>query len=325
MALTGARADWAAPLSYLRSNAQAVSDSATGDGGAAAKAVLALALAGEDPGDFEGHDLAQALTLHLSPVDPAALSPYNHGVALLALAAAGEPIPAEAVSSLRGRQAAEGEMGGSWDDGFGTAGNPDSTALAISGLLAAGLAPDDTALVAARDFLSRSQLATGGWEYGPGLGENANSTALATMALIRLGEDILTPGGEWEREGRSPGEALLSWQAVSGAFQADFGAGRADDFFSTVQAIPVLAALAARPGANVLEEGPSPAVASAATVSPPGSAAGAAPTAQAAGAEDEGNGATTAAESAAISPWLFGAGALAVLLVVALAVRRGRR
>jgi hypothetical protein len=95
-------------------------------------------------------------------------------------------------------------------------------------------------------FLRSAQLESGGWEFGPGFGENANSTALVIQALSQRGEDVLSASGPWAKGGRSPVAALLAWQAENGAFQADFGQGRQDDFFSTVQAIPALAAAALR-------------------------------------------------------------------------------
>ena len=56
-----------------------------------------------------------------------------------------------------------------------------------------------------------------------------------------LGEDVVNEAGEWAKDGRTPMSALLAWQGESGAFQADFGGGRQDDFFSTAQTLPALA------------------------------------------------------------------------------------
>ncbi|MEW5985313.1 MAG: hypothetical protein AB1791_01620, partial [Chloroflexota bacterium] len=86
-----------------------------------------------------------------------------------------------------------------------------------------------------------AQLPTGGWEYGPGFGANGNSTALVIQALRALGEKLARPDSVWAKEGVSPLISLLVWQGANGAFQADFGSGRFDDFFTTVQAIPAVA------------------------------------------------------------------------------------
>jgi hypothetical protein len=113
--------------------------------------------------------------------------------------------------------------------------------MAVMALVASGELPTSPSLVAARDFLLQTQLATGGWEYGTGYGENINSTALVLQALSALGEDFYLAGTIWDQGGNTPLTAVLSWQNTTGAFQADWGAGRFDDFYSTVQAIPAVA------------------------------------------------------------------------------------
>jgi hypothetical protein len=165
-------------------------------------------------------------------------------LALLGLAAVNEPAEEAAVAWLLERQAQAGELGGSWDDGYGTEGSVDTTALAVMALVAHGRHADHEATTRARDFLARAQLESGAWEYGPGYGANGNSTALAIQALIALGEDVYFPESPWARQGHSPLMVLLGWQNLdTGAFQADFGAGPFDDFFTTVQAIPAVAGL----------------------------------------------------------------------------------
>jgi squalene cyclase len=235
----------AAPLSYLEQNAPALTEYANTDGSAAGKVILGLLAAGHDPRAFAGEDYVVRLTEHFSPTGEFGVTtPFQQALAIYALAAAGETAPEPAIEWLMSRQADEGSLAGSWDDGFGTAGNPDATAMAILALLRSGLAPQDGPIRAARDFLAASQLPTGEWEYGLGFGGNANSTALALQALVALDEPHAAPTGPWIQGGVSPLNALLAWQSSSGAFQADFGSGRADDFFSTVQAIPALIAAA---------------------------------------------------------------------------------
>jgi hypothetical protein len=96
------------------------------------------------------------------------------------------------------------------------------------------------AVQAGLSFLEQAQLASGGWEYGPGFGENANSTAMVVLALTMLGEDLTSADSRWLKDGVDPVAALLAWQGESGAFQADFGDGRFDDFFSTAQSLVAL-------------------------------------------------------------------------------------
>lgn len=233
----------ATPYSYLTSNVDAVVDFAAADGGQAGKVVLAIVAAGAEPRVFpavegvESWNLVTVLSGHIEASGAIGASdPFKQSLAMLGLAAAGETIPDAAAEWLESRQADSG----SWDDGFGTTDSADSTALAIMALRAAGREPSDSSVQEAREFLASGQVAEG-WEYGPGLGASANSTAVVIQALAALGEDFYTDSGPWSIDGRSPLDVLLSYQSESGAFQADFGQGRFDDFYSTVQAIPAVA------------------------------------------------------------------------------------
>jgi hypothetical protein len=244
LALAAAGADTTEPLAFLQSDPDALAAYASQGGGPAGKLVLALVSAGADPRDAAGTDVVVSLTSHLSTTGSFnAATAFDQSLAILALAAVEEPIPAEAVDWLLSLQAAEGETAGSWDDGFGTLGNPDNTAMAVMALLASGMAADEAPIAAARAFLAQAQLPSGGWSYGPGLPESVNSTALVIQALRALAEEFTAAGNEWQQADGGPLDALLAWQSESGAFQADFGSGRFDDFFTTVQAIPAVSGL----------------------------------------------------------------------------------
>lgn len=236
-ALAAAEVDTAPALDYLRAHSADLQAAAIGDGGQAGKIVLALDAAGVDPAGFERHDYVADLAAHLGDDGAYAGDPFKQALAMLGLVAAGQEVPAAAATWLEGSQGA----GGSWDDGFGTLDNADATAMAIMSLLAAGRAADDPAVAAAVDFLAGAQAAEGGWGYGAGLPASANSTAVVVQALLALGEDVTATEGRWATAGGSPLDALLAFQGDSGAFRADFGDGPADDFYSTVQAIPAAA------------------------------------------------------------------------------------
>ena len=226
------------PVAFLQSDATNVADFAASGGGAAGKAILALTAAQQNPRDFMGNNLVAALTNQLSPDGHYTVAtPFDQSLALLALAAVNETAPANAVQWLKDQQADNG----SWNDGFGTDNHADATGIAIMALAASGEPLDGAALTAAKTFLANSQLPTGSWEYGTGYGGSANSTALVVQALSALGEDFYTTGGDWDQDGSTPLSALLAYQSDSGAFQADFGSGPFDDFFTTVQAVPALA------------------------------------------------------------------------------------
>lgn len=226
------------PLDFLRANVADLQALAAEDGAQAGKVVMALVAADVDPYEFDGHDYVADLQGHLQPSgDYGVADAYKQSSAILGLAAAGEPVPAEALAWLEERQAESG----SWDDGFGTLDNPDATAMAVMALLAGGRGADDAAVARAVAFLDGAQTAGAGWGYAPGLPASANSTALVIQALAASGESWAGDDGAWAMDGRTPLDALLAFQGESGAFQADYGDGPFDDFFATVQSIPAAA------------------------------------------------------------------------------------
>lgn len=232
----------ASPIDFLRSNPDAVAAFAAQNGGSAGKLILALAAAAQDPADFGGQDYILQLQTHLSPTGQYGVNdPFNQSLAILAQSVVSDSVPDEALGWLEDRQATEGPYAGSWDDGFGTEGNTDSTAMAIMALLAAGSSISDTAVVQARSFLTEAQLDSGGWGYAEGLPASANSTALVVQALHALGEDFYSANSEWARNSLAPLSWLLGEQTESGAFEVDFGDGPQPDFLTTAQAMPALA------------------------------------------------------------------------------------
>lgn len=229
------------PIGYLLENPELVANYAGQDGGSAGKLILALSASGQDVRSFGDFNLVISLTAHLSPTGQFGVSnAFNQSLALLALSAVNEPTPESAVAWLLELQQPDGEFAGSWDDGFGTLGNTDATAMAVMALLSAGFDPESAPIAGGRDFLARTQLAEGGWAYGPGLPESANSTALTLQALSALGEDFYSDVSPFAKENGSPLDVLMSWQGENGAFQSDFGSGPFDDFFATVQSTPAL-------------------------------------------------------------------------------------
>lgn len=227
----------ATPVNYLSDNVDDLTEFAEGSGGNAGKVILALTAANQDTQDFAMNNWVLTLTDQYSATGQFNThDAFNQSLAIMALTAVNEPVPEAAVKWLKDQQAGDG----SWDDGFGTLQNADATAMSIMALAAAGVPSDDPELTKGLEFLAVSQLPTGGWEYGPEFGENANSTALVVQALAATGKNYYEDDGPWGQNGHSPLSALLNWQNSTGAFQADFGQGPFDDFFSTVQAIPAV-------------------------------------------------------------------------------------
>ncbi|MEW5988780.1 MAG: hypothetical protein AB1791_19310, partial [Chloroflexota bacterium] len=138
-------------LNYLQDHVSDAAAYANQDGATAGKLVMALVAGGQNPRDFGRQDFVLTLTGHLSPTGQLGVNTaFNQSLAILGLTAAAEPIPPSAVDWLVGLQADNG----SWDDGFGTADNPDATAMAIMALVSSGRAANDPVLQQATSFLA---------------------------------------------------------------------------------------------------------------------------------------------------------------------------
>ncbi len=201
------------PLDYLVTQ---VKKGAVKDAGALSRVVLAAVATGQNPRNFGGKDLVQAL---LATQDKATGrfgdSLYAHAYAMLALHNAGAPVPQNAVDLLKTQIADDG----AWSlFGGPTAGLADTntTALAMQALLAVG---ERDAASGALPYLQRMQNADGGFPYQKpsawGTDTDANSTAVVLQALYALGE----PLGNWAGNGTDPLGALLAlWDASSGGY-----------------------------------------------------------------------------------------------------------
>jgi len=198
--------------------------------GQAAKLVLALVAAGENPADIAGSNpISIVETGQDAETGIYGESLYNHTYALLALAATGNDIPASALDILTSTQA---ENGGWAFDGATDPAMADSntTAMVVQALVASGHADHET-MAPALDFLASTVSETGA-AYAPGAEADANSTALVLQAMIATGGE--TSGLE---------SALASFQLASGAYFYQ-AADTSENLFSTVQAIPAVAGAA---------------------------------------------------------------------------------
>lgn len=156
-----------------------------------------------------------------------AASTTTQSFAILGLVAAGETVPQNAIDWLIDQQ-----TDGSW-------GSVDSTGLALQALIAAGVANDDPAIVAAITALRNSQLASGGWQAFGAF--STNSTAYAIQGLLAAGVDLT--GDDWLKNGRSLLGVLGSYQKPDGPFVAQWTGGFApgeDNLIASQQALPAL-------------------------------------------------------------------------------------
>lgn len=154
--------------------------------------------------------------------------------AILGATALSETVPAEALTTLRAAQQADG--GWEWSPGWGS--DTNSTALAVQALIANGESITSTAILSAVTWFKSVQSADGGFPYSEGdtATSDANSTAYVIQALVAAGEDVT--GIEWTQDDNSPVSYLLGMQLPSGAFEWTPGTG--ENALATTQAIPAL-------------------------------------------------------------------------------------
>jgi prenyltransferase beta subunit len=230
-----------AAMAYLEREENGPAYARTGPG-QSAKLALAAVTGGRDPRNFAGLDLIAAMTAPLATPVPERIAGiygddlYDHALVLIALTAAGEVIPDEALQPVR---VAQGEDGGWAFDGSTAPGAADSntTALVIQALVAEGHG-DDPMVDRALAFLSTLLAPDGGFAYGSAdpLVADTNSTALALQALIAAGEDPAS--SEW---GNAP-LALALFQTPSGGLRY-MATDKEPNLLATVQAIPAMEGL----------------------------------------------------------------------------------
>lgn len=224
--------DWSpqgqSPLDFLEARGKEA-----GSPGLAAKITLAATAAGRDPRAFGGVDLVEVI---LSGLDPNTglfgSGAYDSGLAILALHAAGEAVPTEAIAGLTATRLPDGSYAFDASQVPGS-GDSNTTALIVQALLAVGDADEAADSLA---YFRATQNPDGGWTYQKpsAFGEttDANSTALVTQALTAAGEDLEA----WNQ----PLGVLIGLQQPSGAFafNADMPG---DNLLATVQVLPALA------------------------------------------------------------------------------------
>lgn len=213
--------------------------------------ILALVASDKDPRNFAGSDWLTKLNGAYDastgkfgvPVTGGSNSwdSCNHIWAIFALKAAEETVPAEAVTWLKNHQ----NSNGSWSfDVSDTAGDTNSTALAIQVLISCGEASSSTVIQNAIAFLRTQQNNDGGFPFSMQWGDasDANSDAWVIQAIIAAGEN--PADSSWAKGEYNPLSDLLSFQNSStGAFQvvAWGSTDRYDNLMATYQAVPALA------------------------------------------------------------------------------------
>lgn len=243
-----AGSDWSANGLSALDALEALAPGYARDAGQAGKVARAVFMSGRNPRDFAGLDLLGSIQSAYDP-DSGRYHPlyaFRHAVAVDALWRAGEPVPSQAVAALVAAQRPDGGWSWSFDGGSS---DPDSTGAAMAVIGQVSGSQYGAALLAAGDYLARTQLAAGGWSAGAQAEPaNSNSTALALVGLISTGQNAQSL--RFQRQGVSPLETLLSYLQADGGFVYMLEAGRQESrLLATLDTLQALS-LALRQGVS---------------------------------------------------------------------------
>jgi len=205
------------PLDYLGGQIPTYADTAEG----AAYTILAVVAGNRDPREFGGTDLIETLEGYRDGngryYEASSDGIAAQALAMLALAAAKEAVPAVAVTWLKDQQNPA-------DDGWGSlpqeASDTTHTALSIQALIAAGESAGSQAVRDAVLFLQPRQMGDAGFSSSASASDSdAASTCRAIQALLAAGEDLYSSA--WNPCLLTPFGALLDAQAGGGSFESD--------------------------------------------------------------------------------------------------------
>lgn len=213
--------------------------------GSTAKLILAAVAGRKDPTAF-GKATKQNLPARLQSLYNATTGAYGDGqtftqaLAMLADAAAGQPVPPAAAAYLG--KAQDGD--GSWnylavkDNPAG--GDTNSTALALEGLAAAG---DHSHDAAALTWLHTQQQPDGGFPY-QGSPSDPDSDAVVIQGILAAGQQPQSAAWSYHGTANTPVSNLASMQSANGGFAYPGNPG--PDAFTTSQ-VPAALVLQALP------------------------------------------------------------------------------
>jgi hypothetical protein len=147
----------------------------------------------------------------------------------LGLSLAGKTVSAAATDYLVRTQAEDGSWG---------AGDPDTTALAVTALLSSqNLGVKDEAIQKAIAYFHATQALSGGWKPAWDSDPlNADSTGWIIQSLVSAGEDVR--GQSWSLQQANPLDALISLQKPDGSIGGSYA-----NTYSTAEAIIGLSGL----------------------------------------------------------------------------------
>lgn len=176
------------------------------------KACLAVSSAGADPRSFGGRNLVADIKSHAAADGHIGGLVNEHCWGIIALAAAGEPLPAGAREWLVARQNIDGGYGFSTESGS----DPDDSGAALQALIAAGEDPKGNPVSRVISYLHFCQAPDGGFSFQTDE-SNVGSTAWAVQGIVAAGENPRADG--WKSGGRTPIDYLNGMQQSDGHFR----------------------------------------------------------------------------------------------------------
>lgn len=181
----------------------------------AAKAILAIAAAGQNPYDYQSQNYVGGLLNYFQNNQIGSDELINDDFwGILALRAAGEPINSAVITSARNFILAAQNQDGGFSWAPHSASDTNDTAAAIMSLLSAGLASDSQVVQAAVSYLQNSQNIDGGFPFESGESDSG-SDAWVIIALNKLN---VNPAS-WQKNGHNPVEHLQSLMLNDGSFK----------------------------------------------------------------------------------------------------------
>ena len=199
----------------------------------AGKLALALAAADLDPADFESLNLVNELAASYDAATGAFVSNgygWWQALAMMGWQASGETIPVTATAYLASSQNSDGGWGyGTFDS------DPDTTAMALQGLAAAGEPVTATSVVSGVAYLADHQDQSGAFytDFGSGPIPNVDSTAVGVLGLLASDEDPVGSAWTTSISNSHPISYLLDVQLTDGSFPY----GGTSNLLATQQAV----------------------------------------------------------------------------------------
>lgn len=184
--------------------------------------ILALTAAGQNPKTYGSQDLVAKLKSYYAQNqmgDPESLNDDIFGI--LALVSAGESKDSVEVTGMKNFLLSHQGQNGGWGYAVSAASDTDTTAAAITALVAAGVPSQDTTIQNALAFIKTGQNTDGGFLSNAAFdaASNTSSTAWVVWALNAAGISPAT----WTDSGKSPIDYLTGNQAAQGWFMDQAG------------------------------------------------------------------------------------------------------